>query len=115
MAPSFVQHFAYRMNDILTKEWFLFTTGHFRKEMSFNVRASDVRLRRLVRAAPIGGRPRVLSRLINESVWFCISVLHCRFVAALLTICITGSRRLIARLTWMIVVMCRCTPTLLHT
>src|ERR1700730_3397653 len=36
------------------------------------------------------------------------------FVVALLAICVNGGRRLIARLTWMIVVLCSCTRALLH-
>jgi len=64
--------------------------------------------------ARIGDRLEVLSRPIRESIGICISMLLCCFVVAFQTICIIRKGWLIASLTWMIVVVCRCTPALLH-
>jgi len=59
--------------------------------------------------------PRMLlSGLIGQHFWFCDCVFLHRFVAALLTIGIMCGRRLIARRTWMVVVLCCCTRALLH-
>lgn len=100
------------MNDIPVLEGFLFTTEQFRKRIVVECREIDSRLReRKLRF--VDGR-EILSRFIGQSIGFRIGVLLSRFVAALLTILITGSRGLIASRAWVIVVMCRCTPALLH-
>lgn len=62
----------------------------------------------------IGDRIKLLSGLIGQHIRFRIGVLLHGFVVALLAIRIIGSRRLIAALTRMIVVLCNCTPALLH-
>jgi hypothetical protein len=65
-------------------------------------------------APPTGDRRKQLSEMIGPHLWFGIGVFLRGFVVAFLAIGIIGSRWLIAGLTQVIVVLCRCTSAWLH-